>query len=62
MPRALAIETSSRVGSIALVQDDRVLQEKQFEHGLQHAAQIIPIIDSLVLVRLPGRRRLRPSG
>ena len=48
MPRALAIETSSRVGSIAVTQDGRVLAEQQFEHGLQHAAQIIPIIDSLV--------------
>lgn len=47
MPRALAVETSARVGSIALVQDDAVLEERQFEHGLQHAAQIIPIIDEL---------------
>src|SRR5439155_18132111 len=47
MPKALAIETSSRVGSIALMQDDRLLAEEQFEHGLQHAAQIIPIIDRL---------------
>src|SRR6266487_865184 len=47
MPRALAIETSSRIGSIALTQDDRLLAEEQFEHGLQHAAQIIPIIDRL---------------
>lgn len=47
MPRALAIETSSRVGSIAIVQDDVVLAEEEFEHGLQHAAQIIPIIDRL---------------
>ena len=47
MPRALAIETSSRIGSIALAQDERLLAEEQFEHGLQHAAQIIPIIDRL---------------
>ncbi len=47
MSRALAVETSARVGSIALVQDDVVLGERQFEHGLQHAAQIIPIIDHL---------------
>lgn len=47
MPRALAIETSSRVGSIAIAQDGTLLAEQQFEHGLQHAAQIIPIIDSL---------------
>jgi tRNA threonylcarbamoyladenosine biosynthesis protein TsaB len=47
MPRVLAIETSSRIGSIALAQDERVLVEEQFAHGLQHAAQIIPIIDNL---------------
>src|SRR5688500_6053814 len=48
MPRALAIETSSRIGSIAIVDGERILEEKQFEHGLQHAAQIIPIMDQLV--------------
>jgi tRNA threonylcarbamoyladenosine biosynthesis protein TsaB len=47
MPRALAIETSGRIGSIATVADERVLTEEQFPHGLQHAAQIIPIIDRL---------------
>ena len=47
MPRALAIETSSRVGSIAIADGDRLLAEEQFEHGLQHAAQIVPIIDRL---------------
>jgi len=47
MPRALAIETSGRVGSIAVVDDGRVVREEQFPHGLQHAAQIIPIIDQL---------------
>lgn len=47
MPRALAIETSGRIGSIAVVEDGRVVREEQFPHGLQHAAQIIPIIDRL---------------
>ena len=47
MPRGLAIETSGRIGSIALVEDGRVLSEQQFPHGLAHAAQIIPIIDDL---------------
>ena len=51
MPRALAIETSSRVGSIAAVEDGRVLADEQFEHGLQHAAQIVPIIDRLTRAR-----------
>ncbi len=47
MARALAIETSGRVGSIAVIIDGRVVSEEQFAHGLQHAAQIVPIIDRL---------------
>jgi len=45
--RGLAIETSGRVGSIALVEDGRVVLEDCFPHGLQHAAGIIPMIDRL---------------
>jgi tRNA threonylcarbamoyladenosine biosynthesis protein TsaB len=47
MPRGIAIETSGRIGSIAIVLDGAVLAEEQFAHGLQHAAQILPIIDRL---------------
>jgi len=47
MPRALAIETSGRIGSIATVHGDQLLAEEQFPHGLQHAAQILPIIDRM---------------
>ena len=47
MSRALAIETSGRVGSVAVVEDGRVLAEDQFPHGLKHAAEIIPRIDRL---------------
>ena len=47
MPRALAIETSGRVGSVAAVEDGRVLGEEQFPHGLQHAAEILPRVDRL---------------
>src|SRR5213592_2539035 len=47
MPRALAIETSGKIGSIALADASRVLCEEQFEHGLQHAAKMIPMIDRL---------------
>jgi tRNA threonylcarbamoyladenosine biosynthesis protein TsaB len=49
--RALAIETSARTGSIAAVENGNVVVEQQFEHGLQHAAQIIPIIDRLCRAR-----------
>src|SRR5438552_12634357 len=45
MPRALAIETSGRVGSIALVDRASIGPEEQFAHGLQNAAQLLPIID-----------------
>ncbi|HEX3357246.1 MAG TPA: tRNA (adenosine(37)-N6)-threonylcarbamoyltransferase complex dimerization subunit type 1 TsaB [Tepidisphaeraceae bacterium] len=47
MPRAIAIETSGRVGSIAVVEGEVILTEETFQHGLQNAAQIIPIIDRL---------------
>ena len=47
MPRALALETSGRTGSVAVVVDGRVKREEQFSHGLRHAAGIVPIIDRL---------------
>ena len=47
MPRGLAIETSGRIGSIALVEDRRLVAEDQFPHGLRHAAEIICRIDVL---------------
>lgn len=47
MPRALAIETSGRTGSIALVDEGRILVEDKFPHGLQHAAEMVPRIDRL---------------
>jgi tRNA threonylcarbamoyladenosine biosynthesis protein TsaB len=47
MARALAIETSARTGSLASVEDGRVLAEDQFPHGLKHAAEIIPRLDAL---------------
>jgi tRNA threonylcarbamoyladenosine biosynthesis protein TsaB len=45
--RALAIETSASIGSVALAENGQVLREQTFPHGLQHAARIIPAIDSL---------------
>lgn len=48
MPRALAIETSGRIGSIALAEAGKVLAERQFEHGLQNAAKILLVIDEMV--------------
>lgn len=51
MPRAIAIETSGRIGSVALVDGDAVLPEEQFQHGLKHAAEIVPTIDRLCRAR-----------
>jgi tRNA threonylcarbamoyladenosine biosynthesis protein TsaB len=47
MSRSLAIETSGRVGSVALSDGPNILAEEQFPHGLQNAATILPIINSL---------------
>ena len=47
VPRALVIETSARVGCVALAIDGAIIIEQQFEHGLQNAAKILPIIDEL---------------
>lgn len=56
MPKAIAIETSGRVGSVALAENGHVLIEEQFPHGLKHAAEIIPIIDRLTKSRNWGPR------
>src|SRR3954467_10825613 len=47
MPRALAIETSGRTGSVAVARDGTVLAEETFPHGLKHAAGLVPMIDRL---------------
>jgi tRNA threonylcarbamoyladenosine biosynthesis protein TsaB len=54
--RGLAIETSGRLGSVALVEDGNVLDDLSFEHGLQHAAMMLPMID-----RLCAARRWKPA-
>lgn len=51
MSRAIAIETSGRVGSIALVDGDSISPDEQFQHGLKHAAEILPTIDRLCRAR-----------
>jgi tRNA threonylcarbamoyladenosine biosynthesis protein TsaB len=58
MPRAIAIETSGKTGSIALADGSSVLVEEQFPHGLKHAAEIVPIIDRLCRARGWGPRDL----
>ncbi|HZN66118.1 MAG TPA: tRNA (adenosine(37)-N6)-threonylcarbamoyltransferase complex dimerization subunit type 1 TsaB [Tepidisphaeraceae bacterium] len=51
MPRGLALETSGRVGSVALTEDGNVVAEEQFPHGLKHAAGLVPMIDRLCSAR-----------
>ena len=51
MHRALAIETSSRIGSVVIIEDGRVVAEDEFPHGLQHAAQLVVRIDQLCKAR-----------
>lgn len=43
---ALALETSGTISSIALSRDGELLVEETFPHGLQHAAALVPMIDS----------------
>lgn len=48
MPRAIALETSARSGSLALIESDgHLLAEEQFPHDLKHAAALISILDRL---------------
>ena len=49
MPRSLAIETSGRIGSVALADGQTLLVEEQFPHGLRHAAEMLTLIDRLCL-------------
>lgn len=47
MSKALAIETSGRVGSVAIIEQGKIVGEDEFPHGLQNAAMMIPRIDAL---------------
>jgi tRNA threonylcarbamoyladenosine biosynthesis protein TsaB len=44
----LALETSSRVGSVTLCRDAAILDEKTYAHGLQHAAALVPLVDGML--------------
>ncbi|HWE98133.1 MAG TPA: tRNA (adenosine(37)-N6)-threonylcarbamoyltransferase complex dimerization subunit type 1 TsaB [Tepidisphaeraceae bacterium] len=51
MTRGLAIETSGRLGSVAIAGDGVVVAEDSFAHGLKHAAEMVPRIDALIKSR-----------
>lgn len=44
---SLALETSGRLGSVALFRNDSLIEERTYPHGLQHAAAVVPMIDAL---------------
>jgi tRNA A37 threonylcarbamoyladenosine modification protein TsaB len=47
MARSLAIETSGRIGSVALIDGKTLLVEREFPHGLRHAAEMLSLIDQV---------------
>ncbi len=47
-PLILAVETSSRVGSVALAQGPALLAQSTFSGPLQHSAEIFPAISQLL--------------
>jgi tRNA threonylcarbamoyladenosine biosynthesis protein TsaB len=44
---SLALETSGRIGSVAIAKDGVVITERSYPHGLQHASALVPLIDQL---------------
>jgi tRNA threonylcarbamoyl adenosine modification protein YeaZ len=47
-PLILAVETSSRVGSVALACGPHLLEERTFSAPMQHSAEIFPVIEALL--------------
>ncbi len=47
-PLILAVETSGRLGSVALAQGDKLLAENHFSAPMRHSAEIFPAITDLL--------------
>jgi len=47
-PLILALETSSRVGSVALALGPELLEEVQFSGPMQHSAELFPTVEGLL--------------
>lgn len=44
--RLVAVETSSRVGSVALSEDGRVIDERRITEGMRHGRELLPMVDA----------------
>ncbi|MEI8198203.1 MAG: hypothetical protein WCI73_20105, partial [Phycisphaerae bacterium] len=44
----LALETSGRVGSVALGIGPRMLAVRHFSHGMRHAVALLPMIQEMI--------------
>lgn len=47
-PLVLAVETSSRIGSVAIAHEEKILAETSFSAPLRHSAEIFPAICNLL--------------
>jgi tRNA threonylcarbamoyladenosine biosynthesis protein TsaB len=48
---AIAIETSGRAGSVAVVCEDGRIEQRPFARGLRHAVEMIPTLDEMLRER-----------
>jgi tRNA threonylcarbamoyladenosine biosynthesis protein TsaB len=46
--KILAIETSSSTGSAALLEDNRLVAERNMEPGSRHCRELLPLVDALL--------------
>lgn len=60
--RCLGIETSSRRGSVALVEDDRVVSVRLHEEVNRHGERIVPLIEELLAEAGWSRESLERIG
>jgi tRNA threonylcarbamoyladenosine biosynthesis protein TsaB len=47
-PLILAVETSGRIGSVAIALGEQMLSEAHFSGSMRHSAEIFPAVDSLL--------------
>jgi len=46
--KILGIETSGKIGSLALVEDGRIIADSTIDIALSHSSRLIPILDSIL--------------